>query len=71
MLKWVDSSTCKIAHTPVDVLRNVDVRAGTIGVLNAEHSPMLAGFLMAFHKLAYFFLLIGFLARVIKHGRLC
>jgi hypothetical protein len=50
---------------PMLLCRSVDVRAGTIGVLNPEASPMLAGFLMAFHKGGYFFIFIATLGKMV------
>ena len=49
---------------------NVVVKAGNIGVVNVEDYPMLSAFLMAYHKLGYFFLLIAFLARVMIYDKL-
>ncbi|KAF2073094.1 hypothetical protein CYY_005589 [Polysphondylium violaceum] len=43
---------------------NVDVRAGNIGLVNMEDYPTFSGFLMAYHKLGYFFVLITFLTRL-------
>ncbi|KYR01067.1 hypothetical protein DLAC_02161 [Tieghemostelium lacteum] len=45
---------------------NVDVRSGGIGLVNMEDYPTFSGFLMAFHKLGYFFVLITFLHRLSK-----
>jgi len=52
-----------------DFNMNVAVRAGTIGVLNAEHSPVLAAILMAYHKLGYFFIMVTYFARILHYDR--
>eukprot|EP01132_Coremiostelium_polycephalum_P005163 gene5163-6428_t len=45
---------------------NVDVRAGNVGLVNMEDYPTFSGFLMVYHKLGYFFILITFLFRLTK-----
>jgi hypothetical protein len=48
---------------------NVKVDAGAVGVVNVEQYPMLSAFLMAYHKLGYFFILAAFLGRFIVYDK--
>jgi hypothetical protein len=45
---------------------NVEVRTGTIGLLNAEHNPFISGFLMLFHKIGIFIILFANFAKLIS-----
>jgi len=44
---------------------DVVVEAGAVGVVNVEQYPRFSGFLMGYHKLGYFFILIAYLARIL------
>ncbi|EFA83653.1 hypothetical protein PPL_02719 [Heterostelium album PN500] len=50
---------------------NVDVRAGNIGLVNMEDYPTFSGFLMLYHKLGFFFILVTFLARLSRGEQSC
>ncbi|EGG23346.1 hypothetical protein DFA_05478 [Cavenderia fasciculata] len=50
---------------------NVDVRAGNVGLVNMEDYPTFSGFLMLYHKLGYFFVLVTFLLRFAKTTESC
>jgi len=48
---------------------SVEVRAGTIGVLNVEYTPMLSAFFMLYHKIGVFFIMTAYLGRIITYDK--
>eukprot|EP01133_Synstelium_polycarpum_P020248 gene20248-24277_t len=50
---------------------NVDVRAGNVGLVNMEDYPTFSGFLMLYHKLGFFFMLVTFLVRLSRSNEPC